>query len=351
MTDWAAQFSQLARQHGEPLATTELRRHNSDFKVFEIPPCLPEGEGEHLWLHIRKDGCNTDWVAEQLARLAGVHPKMVSYAGRKDRHAVCEQWFSVHLPGKSDIVIESDSDAFQVLSQARHTRKLKTGALKGNRFEITLRPTSTETLPIVEIEARLKQIEAKGVPNYFGEQRFGRDMSNLRQVERWNEGYPLPRSRNRRSMTISAARSWIFNCLLDARLRKKCTDQLVKGDYCKVVGRHSGFEVETLSDDLIRQQKNREIELALPLAGSGLSCHYLAEFSGDSAESYIAQWCEKLINIQVSTDWRPAVLFVEEIQFVTNSDASLTLFFDLPPGAFATSVIREIVNVTDQSKG
>lgn len=347
-------FEALPAMHGEALATVEIRRSNADFRVFEIPPCAPDGEGEHIWVHVRKTGCNTDWVAEQLARLVGVKARDVSYAGRKDRHAICEQWFSVHLPGLETPNIVSDSDEFEVLSQSRHSRKLRTGGLKGNRFEITMRPTVGEFLAS-ELKQRLEDIEARGVPNYFGEQRFGNQMSNIRQVERWVAGGSLPRSKNRRSMIISAARSWIFNQVVAGRMRKNRIDQLVKGDYCRVTGRHSGFEVDDVTPSQIEQLASNEIEIAAPMVGDGLSADYTSDYTSDYldeiAESYVPQWHEKLKGIRVSTDWRSVLLKPANLNGNSNNDGSATISFELPPGAFATAVIREIAKVTtsDQS--
>lgn len=346
MIDWKLKFDSLPRMHGEPLATVQIRQKNSDFKVYEIPPCAPDGVGEHIWLHVRKDGCNTDWVAEQLARLASVKVADVSYAGRKDRHAVCEQWFSVRYPGLKTPELVSDCDEFEILSQARHGRKLKTGALKGNRFEILMRPVAGAFNPS-ELAERLQAIELKGVPNYFGEQRFGREMSNLKQVERWVSGYPLPRSRNRRSMTISAARSWIFNQAVAWRLRKEDAYLLVNGDHCVVTGRHSGFTVDKVTDEQLNQLSNKEISIAAPLVGDGLSDSYLSKIVDHHSEPYISQWCTKLAHIQMSTDWRPISLSPSQMIVQMNNDGNVGISFILSPGAFATSVIREVANVTD----
>ena len=75
-----------------------LKQHNDDFRVDEIPQALPCGEGEHVWLHIEKNGANTAWIAKKLATLAGVKEMDVRYAGLKDRHAITRQWFSIYLP-------------------------------------------------------------------------------------------------------------------------------------------------------------------------------------------------------------------------------------------------------------
>ena len=138
------------------------------------------GSGEHVCLQVVKKGENTQYVAKLIAQKAGVSPREVSYAGMKDRHGVCSQWFSVKVPIKKHIDFsELNSDSIFVVSQQRHERKLRTGCHKGNRFTITLRNV---TQPL-DILCRINAVRA-GVPNYFGEQRFGRDGHNLVMAEK-----------------------------------------------------------------------------------------------------------------------------------------------------------------------
>lgn len=161
----------LVFAQGEPVATGHIRQSPEDFRVTEIPLFEPTGEGEHAWLRVRKRGTNTTWVAKQLAQLAGIRERDVSYAGLKDRHAVTEQWFSVHLPGQADPDWSAiNNDSMQVLEHARHSRKLRRGALKGNVFRIVIRALAGEPVFSREhLTKRLEQIATEGVPNYFGE--------------------------------------------------------------------------------------------------------------------------------------------------------------------------------------
>ena len=160
---------------GEPPSTAIIRSCPEDFQVFEQLPFEPDGEGEHLFLHIRKRGENTDWVARQLASFCQISPRDVGYAGKKDRHAVTEQWFSVRLPiGRTLNWSLFGGDSIDVLHSCRHSRKLRLGALSGNRFVIRLRDL-TEPEAFVERVEKIRQ----GVPNFFGEQRFGNAGGNL----------------------------------------------------------------------------------------------------------------------------------------------------------------------------
>jgi tRNA pseudouridine13 synthase len=140
-----------------------------DFQVIEIPAFSPSGDGEHCFLHIRKTLMNTAQVAKFLARHAGLPPSKVSWAGMKDRNAVTEQWFSVHLANKPEPDWSAlNSDSIKVLEVHRHQRKLKKGVLKGNQFYLRVKDIKGD---IDALKDRYEMILDHGVPNYFGEQR------------------------------------------------------------------------------------------------------------------------------------------------------------------------------------
>lgn len=121
--------------HGKPTASGILKANPEDFVVVEDLGFEPDGEGEHLLVRIRKNGCNTQFVADYLARFAKLHPRLVSYAGLKDRHAVTEQWFCLHLPGKEAPDLATfELEGCEVLEAVRHKRKLRIGSLKGMRL-------------------------------------------------------------------------------------------------------------------------------------------------------------------------------------------------------------------------
>ena len=131
---------ELPYAYGNPSLTAVLRAAPEDFQVEEILGYDADGEGEHALLWVEKRGSNTDWVAKELARFAGVPPLNVGYAGLKDRHAVTRQTFSVQLAGKPDPDWSTFPHAeVKVLAATRHKRKLKRGALRGNRFVLVLR--------------------------------------------------------------------------------------------------------------------------------------------------------------------------------------------------------------------
>ncbi|MGL9735222.1 MAG: tRNA pseudouridine(13) synthase TruD [Symbiopectobacterium sp.] len=166
--------------HGEPQATGTLKASADDFRVVEDLGFAPDGDDKHLLVQVRKRGCNTLFVAEALAKFARIPACAVSYAGLKDRHVVTEQWFCLHIPGK----VLPDFSAYpleecEILNSARHRSKLRIGSLRGNQFTLTLRNISDRAA----VEARLVAIAERGVPNYFGSQRFGRGGNNLIQAD------------------------------------------------------------------------------------------------------------------------------------------------------------------------
>ncbi|MGB0894569.1 MAG: tRNA pseudouridine(13) synthase TruD, partial [Parashewanella sp.] len=203
--------------YGQPQSKADLRTTNEDFQVQEILPFSPSGEGEHHLVHIRKNGLNTGFVAEKLAKFADVHPRDVTFAGQKDRHAVTEQWFGIRIPGKHTPNWNGLNDEqLTVLHASRHGKKLRTGALVGNRFKIVLRNLTD----VNDVTERLEKIKLQGVPNYFGEQRFGHNGKNIEMARAMFAGKKI-RDRNKRSLYLSAVRSNIFNQVVSHRLTEK----------------------------------------------------------------------------------------------------------------------------------
>ena len=125
---------------GVPQASGFIRSCPEDFVVEEIPRIHPEGEGNHLWLWVEKRCANTDWVARQLAKVAGCDFREVGYAGLKDRHAVTRQWFSVPVNDSAQQNLEKTGiEGVLILDIRQHNRKLKRGTLNGNHFRPTIR--------------------------------------------------------------------------------------------------------------------------------------------------------------------------------------------------------------------
>jgi len=332
----------LARAWGEPPASGSLRRQPEDFRVTELPSVEPGGSGEHVWLWIRKRSENTDHVATLLSKLAGVHPRNISYAGLKDRHAVTEQWFSVHLPGRAEPDWQTlDSGTITVLRHARHARKLQRGTLRGNRFVITVR--DIEGTPAA-LDQRLQQIAANGVPNYFGAQRFGIEGGNLRLAMQLFANPRQRFSRNRRSMALSAARSLLFNRVLSQRVLDGSWDGVIPGDAMQLAGSHSFFVVDNIDAGLQQRVASHDIHATGPLYGSGESpvrgrCQALEQ-------AVLAEFdtiAHGLAAAGLKQERRALRLPVAGLHWQWLDGTSLELAFSLPPGSYATGVLRELV--------
>lgn len=328
--------------HGEPQFSGVLKATPEDFKVQEDLGFAPSGEGEHILLHIRKRGQNTQWVARELSRLAGVTQREVTWAGLKDRHAVTEQWFGVHLPGKVMPDFSSlESEDIHVLAIARHHKKLKTGALKGNWFELRIHELSETSILL----PRLTAIAERGVPNYYGEQRFGHDFGNLTQARAMFNGRRI-KDRHKRSLYLSAARSYLFNQAASARLAQGLGEQLIAGDCVMLAGSQSFFtlnEDNPLDEVMQARFVTGDVRLSAPLWGRGrLPSAELAAELEQAALAEHSDLCQGLEAQGVKQERRPLLLKPEQMRWQL-ADTSLHLSFWLPAGSYATSVVRELV--------
>ncbi|ART81992.1 tRNA pseudouridine(13) synthase TruD [Oceanisphaera profunda] len=330
--------------HGEPTATGRLKTVPEDFKVREDLGFAPCGEGEHILLYIRKRGQNTQWIARELARVAGVTQREVTWAGLKDRHAVTEQWFGVHLPGKAEPDFSSlENGDVQILARARHNKKLKIGALKGNWFELVVNELVVSDPE--EFEHRLIAIQARGVPNYYGDQRFGHHFGNLDQARAMFNGRKI-KDRNKRSMYLSAARSYLFNLAASQRLSAGLGEQLMAGDCLMLAGTQSFFTINDdnpLDDALQARFDSGDVRLSAPMWGRGRlpSIEAAAELEL-AALSEQKDLCDGLENQGLKQERRPLLLKPQEMSWQFNGDR-LSLSFWLPAGSYATSVVRELV--------
>ncbi len=330
-----------------------IRSCPEDFRVDEDLGFSPSGEGEHSLLHIRKRNRNTDQIARQLARHAGVRARDVSYCGLKDRVAVTSQWFSVWLPGKADPDWSSlEEDDLKILEQSRHLRKLQRGALQGNRFEIVLRDMQGAQY---EIEKRLNRIKHQGVPNYFGEQRFGRDGGNLSSAQAMFEGKRI-KDRFLRGLYLSSARSLLFNEVLAARVREGSWNTILPGEAIMLAGSRSFFVCDEVDKEILQRLKDDDIHPSGPLWGRGeLSAHGEAGELEKTVMASYSQFCEGLEKAGLKQERRALRLLVNDLQWawLDEQEAShekrtpdLQLTFMLPAGAYATALLREVVSTS-----
>ncbi len=336
----------MIRAFGGALGSARLRACPEDFCVDEELPFRPSGAGEHCLLRVRKRGWTTEAVARLLASRAGVRRGAVSFAGLKDRHAVTTQWFSVHVPQPCPALSPGWlEDGVEVVEATRNARKLRRGALQGNRFRLLLREVAA---PRRSVERRLLGMARRGVPNYFGPQRFGRDGRNLQQARAWLlDGEPV-RGRTVRGLLISAVRSDLFNRVLARRVAAGTWDHLLGGDRAALDGTGSHFPVATLDAALRRRAARGDIHPTGPLAGVGgdrpkggvaaLEQEVLAEE---------AELLEALAERGVRSDRRPLRLMPRQLAWHWPAADTLSLDFTLTAGAYATTVVAEVLEVTE----
>jgi len=341
--DWRRAALDPPRAFGEPVAEGTLRATPEDFAVDEELSFQPDGAGAHWLLHVAKRDANTEWVAGQLARTAGVRAADVGFAGLKDRHAVVRQWFSIprtSLTAADWLAVQHGE--FQVLAVHAHSRKLRRGALAANRFRIHVRDVQGDRDVLQE---RIALIGQRGVPNYFGPQRFGRDGANLSRVVDWAESGRLSPARSERSFTISAARSLLFNAVLAERVTQQNWATLLPGDVANLDGSASVFSVAVLDAELETRCAAFDIHPTGPLWGRGelRSGSSVRQLECGVSERFDAV-TRALAGAGLEQERRALRLRVAKLR-VEFAAESLTMAFSLGPGAFATTVLRELLRV------
>ncbi len=327
----------------EPVATGRLRHQPADFQVNEVLGFTPSGEGEHWFLHIEKIGLNSDEVANRLAKLAGVKLMDVGYSGLKDRHAITRQWFSVYLPGKpSPDWLSISDDELSIIEVTQHNKKLRRGVHKANLFAITLREFEGD---FAELQSRFEQVATKGFANYFGEQRFGHGGRNIDRALALFEKRLRKVSRAKKSIYLSAARSWLFNCVLSERICQERWDQLQSGDVVMLHGSHSIFTIEEVDEVLQQRLSEGDIHLTGPMWGKGSS--KLGEEVQAWENACIASEPPLASGLEAAgmkMERRPLRVLPQAMAITQLDERSVQLKFELPTGSYATSLLRELVN-------
>ncbi len=339
------QMQELPFALGVPPVSGVIRATPEDFVVEEVTGITPTAAGEHAWLRIRKRNANTQWVAQQLAAVAGVRTMAVGYAGLKDRRALTTQAFTVHLPGRPDPDWSAiESDELEVLEATRHHRKLQRGALRGNRFLLRVAELDGDVAALAQ---RLERLRDAGVPNYFGPQRFGHDGANLAAAAELLRGGTVA-DRFQRGMAISAARSFLFNHVLARRVADGSWDRALPGDVMQLDGRRALFRVDAPDDEIAERLRGLAIHPTGPLPGrAGRTLETGAEVRAlerDWLQPHL-DWVEGLARLGVEAERRALRLPVRALSWRCAA-GSLEIGFELPAGGYATTVLRECVAVS-----
>jgi tRNA pseudouridine13 synthase len=317
-----------------------LRVTPEDFRVDEVPLYPAAGEGEHTFVRIEKRLRSTEEVARHLARAAGVSPRDVGYAGRKDRRAVATQWFSV--PGLDpERALELGLPGARVLEAARHRHKLRTGQLRANRFDIAVDGVD-DALYEAALE-RLQRVRALGFPNRFGAQRFGRDGRNAERALRLLRGGRAGAGRRGARFLLSALQASVFNAALAAR--PSPPHVLERGD---VAVRHASGGLFVVEDPVLEAPRAEawEISPTGPIFGSrtleplgGVAARERAALleQGVDPEALRLPPGVRLRGARRSLRARP------EEAVLTRREQRLRLRFALPTGSYATVFIEELL--------
>ena len=318
-----------------------------DFVVEEIPAYLPSGEGQHLFLLIEKRGLTTQEMVRRLAQALGVAASDVGTAGQKDRQAVARQFVSVPHQGlEPDRLAALQLDGVTVLSAARHPHKLRTGHLRGNRFTLIIRGVGEGAEP--RARAILAVLEAVGVPNRYGAQRFGMRGDNAAQGRAVLAGKLRVSDRFRRRLLVSALQADLFNRYLSRRMADRLLDRVVDGDILQRAPTGGLFtcpadEVEVAQ----RRLAAREIVPTGPIFGHEMMAPPPGTTAHEREQEILAE-----VGLEVSEfgrvgrlaegTRRPLVARIEGIEVHAEADR-LRVGFVLPAGSYATVVLEEIM--------
>jgi len=341
MTDWQQHAECWAYAYERPVANARIKSQPSHFKVFEVLGFEPSGHGEFVLVEIEKTQLDTPQAGALLARYCNLPRSSVSHAGLKDRHAVCRQFFSIHLPGRSTPDFKGlDNEQLKLISIHRHQRKLRPAAIQFNRFELVLDALEAHT---ERLDQRLLQVSNFGVPNYFGLQRFGRHFSNLNLALAMAGNTKRRVDRMRRSLAISAARSWIFNQVLSERVNQKNWAGGVNREVWMLRDSNSVFGPDELTPEIAQRAELGEIDTSGPMWGQGKlrTEGELAELEGHTA-SEAAPFDLWLAEIGLKQERRRLRLQPRQMTWSRLSENQMALRFILPRGCFATAVLREI---------
>ena len=326
-----------------------IRECPEDFIVEELPlyPCC--GEGEHTFVWVEKRLRTTEQVARMLAREAGVRPRDVGYAGRKDRNAVARQWFSV--PGlEPNHALDLDLPGLRVLEASLHRNKLRTGHLGGNRFAIRVRGVSSSLAQ--RARERCVSLGSVGMPNRFGDQRFGRDGANVGSAQALLRGERVPEARDRRAQRflLSALQSAVFNEVLTSR--PTGLSELETGDVAMLHESGGMFVVEDLPQETCRAD-SFEISPTGPIFGT----HMLAAEGepGRREREIFERWeigdgrIQLPRGIRLRGSRRPLRVRPVDLRLHGEPDDAVRVEVTLPPGSYVTVLIEELFGVFDHA--
>ncbi len=326
--------------HDLPGIGGEIKVEPAHFIVEEVPLYEPTGEGEHIYVRLTREGWTTRALQQRLARLFDLREVDVGCAGLKDKHARVTQTFSLLIRDMDEETVAQrieDALPVEVVWARRHRNKLRAGHLLGNRFRIVVLHPEPDAM--ARATAITQALQARGLPNYYGAQRFGINGDNARRGRAVLFGQG-PRERWLRRFLLSAYQAALFNTWLAERMQRGWFDRLLAGDIAKKVDTGGLFEVADVAAEQPRFQR-KEITYTGPIYGARMRWA-----SGEPGE--LERWVlesagvttEMLRRARLDGSRRAARLFIDDLHVEPHPEG-LLFTFTLPKGAYATTVLRE----------
>lgn len=315
-----------------------IRSRPEDFLVREIPAYQPEGKGSHAYALVRKRGLTTRDLVVALQQ-EGLGEKQIGVAGLKDKYAVTEQWLSVPQAHGAALDSLDRMPGVEVLERSRHRNKLGIGHLRGNRFTIRIREVDDGA--IERARSVIAELARRGLPNYFGPQRFGRYGTNAIDGLRLLRGERVPGGHRLRRFFLSALQSLVFNRLVALRIERSVFETVLVGDWARKHDTGGTFEVNDPAD--AERAERLEISATIPLYGKKV--HTSGGDPGGMEEIVLADLGLRWLDFTARRgDRRLSRLLLDDVTAEREEDA-LRLDFSLPKGSYATGLLREVMKV------
>ncbi|MGD9001697.1 MAG: tRNA pseudouridine(13) synthase TruD [Anaerolineae bacterium] len=345
-----AEPSVLVRFDDLPYITADLpgvggaiKVEPAHFVVEEIPLYEASGEGQHVYVRLTREGWTTRALERELARIFSLRDVDVGCAGRKDKHARTTQTFSLSLPNADQNAVAGLIEhnlPVRVKWVRRHSNKIKAGHLLGNRFRIVVLGPGPQAIP--KARSIIKGLQERGLPNFYGPQRFGKYGDNAERGREILVTQRGPRKRWLRRLLLRAYQSALFNTWLVRRIERGWFERLLVGDVAKKLDTGGLFEVEDAQAACLRFERD-EITYTGPIYGSRM---WWADGQPGELEREVLEQAGTtegmLHRAHLSGSRRRARLLLTDLDVEPHHDG-LLFAFSLPKGAYATTVLREVM--------
>lgn len=356
--DWSgAPGAARPRLSGVPLWQAAIKQTPESFRVDEDLGFAPSGAGNHWLVRLEKRDMTTGALVDWMAKVTGTRSRDIGFSGLKDRKAITTQWLSIPHESFDPAGFERacERESIGLLEIDRHDRKLRRGTHRGNRFRLQIEKVepvdvNTDSDLATYLAQRTPELASRGMANYFGEQRYGRQFGNLRGLLEWGQGIRTGRpKRQARNWLLSTLRSSIFDHALADRIAAGTVGRVEPGDLLQLAGSRSRFLAEPDELDALQMRlEEGDIVPTGPLwgengsqAGDGVAARenaladeMLARFGESTWRHWLADW-------RVEADRRPFAVRVPDLDYRLEEGA-VDISFSLPPGSYATELVAEL---------